>query len=52
MCSKSVDMQEAKEIGRKEAGELRGFPILWMVVIEDVFRMEGKECKVQERFKM
>ena len=52
MHSKSFEMQEVREIGRTEAGESRGFPILWMEIIEDVFRMEGKECKVQERLKM
>ena len=52
MRLKSFDMQEVREIGRKEAGESRGFPILWMGIIEDVFSMEGKECKVQERLKM
>ena len=41
-----------REIGRKEAGESRGFPILWMRIIEDVFQMEGKECEDQERLKM
>ena len=52
MRSQSFDALEVREIGRKEAGESRGFPILWMVIIEDVFQMEGKECKVQERLKM
>ena len=51
MHSNSFDTQEMREIGRKEAGKSRGFPILWMEIIEDVFQMEGKECKVQERFK-
>ena len=51
MHSKSFEMQ-MREIGRKEAGESRDFPILWMGLIEDVFQMEGKECKVQERLKM
>ena len=41
-----------REIGRKEAGEPRGFPILCVGIIEDVFQVEGKECKVQERLKM
>ena len=49
---KSFDMQEVIEIGRKEAGESRGFPILWMGILEDVFQMEGKECKDEERLKM
>ena len=52
MRSKSFDTQEVREIGRKEAGESRGFPILRMGIMEDVFQMEGKECKDQERLKM
>ena len=52
MRSNSFDMQEVREIGRKEAGESRGFPILCMGIIEDVFQMEGKECEDQERLKM
>ena len=52
MRSKSFDTQEVREIGRKEAGESRGFPILCMGIIEDVFQMEGKECEDQERLKM
>ena len=52
MCSKSFDTHEMKEIGRKKAGEPRGFPFLWMGIIEDVFQMEEKECKDRERLKM
>ena len=52
MRSNSFDTQEMREIGRKEAGESRGFPILWMGMIEEVFQMERKECKNQERLKM
>ena len=52
MRSKSFDTQEVREIGRKEAGESRGFPIMWMGITEDVFQIEGKECKVQERLKV
>ena len=52
MRSKSFDTQEVREIGRKEAGESRGIPILWMGIMENVFQMEGIECKVQERLKM
>ena len=52
MRSKRFDTQKMREIDRKEAGESRGFPILWMGIIEDVFQMEGKECKVHERLKM
>ena len=48
MCSKSFDTQEVREIGQKEAGESKGFPVLWMGII-DVLQMEGKECKDQER---
>ena len=52
MRSNSFDTQEMREIGRKEAGESRGFPILCMGILEDVFQMEGKECEDQERLKM
>ena len=52
MRSNSFDTQEVREIGLKEAGESRGFPILWMGIMEDVFQMEGKECEDQERLKM
>ena len=52
MRSKNFDMQEAREIGRKKAGNLRGFPILWMGIMEDVFQMERKECKDQKKLKM
>ena len=36
MYSKSFDTREVREIGQKEAGESRGFPILWIGIIEDV----------------
>ena len=52
MRSKSFDTQEVREIGRKEAGESRSFPILCMGIIEVVFQMEGKKCEDQERLKM
>ena len=52
MRSNSFDAQEVREIGRKEVGESRGFPILWMGIMEDVFQMEGKKCEDQERLKM
>ena len=52
MRSNTFDPQEVKEIGRKEAGESRGFPILCMGIMEDVFQMEGKECEDQDRLKM
>ena len=49
--SKSFETQEVREIDGKEAEESRGFPILWMGIIEDVF-LEGKECEDQEKLKM
>ena len=52
MRSKSIDTQEVRDIGWKEAGGSRGFPILCMGIIEHVFQMEGKECEGQERLKM
>ena len=52
MRSNSFDTQEVREIGRKEAGESRGFPIMWMGIIEEVFQMEGRECEDQEKLKM
>ena len=52
MRSKNFGTQEVREIGSKEAGESRGFPILLMGIMEDVFQMEKKECKNQERSKM
>ena len=51
MRSKSFKTQEVREIGRKEARESRGFTIIRMVIIEDAFQMEGKECKDQEKLK-
>ena len=52
MRLKSFETQEVREIGRKEVGESRGFPILCMGIIEDVLQMEGKECEDQEKLKM
>ena len=52
MRSNNFETQEVREIRHKEAGESRGFPILWMGIIEDVFQMEVKECEDQERLKM
>ena len=52
MRSKIFETQEVREIGRKKAGESRGFPILWMGIIEGAFQIEGKECKIQEKLKM
>ena len=48
MRSKSFETQEVREIDRKGEGESRGFPILCMVIIEDVFQIERKECEDQE----
>ena len=52
MRSNSFETQEVIEIGRKEAGESRGIPILCMGIIEDVFQMQEKECEDQERLKI
>ena len=52
MRSNSFDTQKVREIGRKEAGESRGLPILCMGIMEDVFQTERKECEDQERLKM
>ena len=52
MRSKRFHVQQVREIGWNHAGESRGFPLLWMGIMEDVFQMEGKECKIQERLKM
>ena len=49
---KSFETQEVREIGRKEAGKSRSFHILWMEIMEDVFQMEKKEGRKQERLKM
>ena len=42
MRSKSFETKELIEIGWKETGESRGFPILRMGIIENVFQMEEK----------
>ena len=52
MRSNSFDTQEVREIGRKEAGESKGFPILCMGIMKDVFQIVGNECKDQERLMM
>ena len=52
MRSNSFDTREVREIGRKEAGQSRDFPILCMGIMKDVFQMEGKQCEDQERLKM
>ena len=52
MRSKSFKMQEVTKTDRKEARDSRGFPIIWMGIIKNVFQMEGKKCKYQERLKI
>ena len=52
MRPKCFETQELRETGRKEAGESRGFPILWIGIMEDVFQKEGKKCEIQKRLKM
>ena len=50
--SNSFETKEVREIGRKKAGDSGGLLILWMGIMENVFKMEGNECKNQERLKM
>ena len=45
MCSKSFNTLEVREISRKEAGESRGFPILCMEILEDVFQRNAESRK-------
>ena len=45
MHSKSFDMQEVRKIGCKEAGESRGFPILWIRIMKEVFQMKERNAK-------
>ena len=47
-CSKTFETQEVREIGEKEAGESRGFPILWMGIIEEVFQTEKRSVKTRK----
>ena len=49
MRSNSFDTQEVREIGWKEAGESRDFPMLCMGIMEDVFQMEGKIENVKKK---
>ena len=51
MHSESVEVQEVREIGHKEAGESISIPILWMEII-DVFQKEGNKCQDQEKLNM
>ena len=50
--SKYCQTQEVSDINQKEAGELKGFSILWMAKTTDVFQVEEKKCKDQEKLKM
>ena len=45
MRSKIFDTQNVRDIGRKKARESRGFIILWMEIMEDVFYVEGKNAE-------
>ena len=42
MRLKCFETQDVREIGWKKVGELRGFHILWMGIIEGVYQIEGK----------
>ena len=52
MRSKNFETHEVRKIGLKKAEESRVVPILWKEITEDVFQMERKKCKNQERLKM
>ena len=52
MRSNSLDTKEMREIGCKEARDSRGFPIFWMVIMEDVFPTEGKNSEAPFRNKI
>ena len=45
ISSKCFETQKVSEIGRKEVGESRSFPIILKIIIKDVFQMEEKERK-------
>ena len=45
MRSNSFDTQEVREIDRKKSGESRDFPILWMAIVQDVFRWKERNAK-------
>ena len=47
MRSNSFDTQEVREIGRKEAGESRGFPILWMELWKMSSRWKERNVKTR-----
>ena len=52
MRSNSFETQEVRQMGRNEAGALRGLPILWIGMMVDAFQIEGKVCDDHERLKM
>ena len=41
--SNSFKTQDVIEIGRKEAGVSKGFPILWIGLIDKKFQMPGRK---------
>ena len=49
MRSKDFERQEVREKGRNELGDSRGFSILSMEMIKDVFLIEEKECTMKNR---
>ena len=49
MRSNNFEMQEVREMGRNEAGESVGLPVLWIGMIDDAFHMEGKVCDDQDK---
>ena len=48
MRSKSFETQKVREIGRKEAEELTGFPTSYMGIIEDIFQMKKRNAKTRK----
>ena len=46
ICSNTFETQEVREIGRKEAGEFRGFPILYLM------NGNNRRCLLDGRKKM
>ena len=51
MISKSFETHEMREIRRKEAGEMRGFSILWMGIMEKSFRWNKRNVKIKKNRK-
>ena len=46
MRSNSFDTQEVREIGQKKQESREAFSSCGWKIMEDVFLMEGKECKI------